>query len=72
MTSQYDTFGTIFYIEDEHFLETIFSATLVNSFAMLHRVVNSQAYGVIFTYSTCYSCTHAIDKIIHALLKNQK
>ena len=35
---QYDTFGIIFYNEDEHFLRKHFSATLGNSFAMLHTI----------------------------------
>ena len=34
------------------------------------RVANSRAYGVILTHLTCYSRTHAIDKITHAFFKN--
>ena len=30
------------------------------------RVANSHAYGVILTHLTCYSRTHAIDKLTHA------
>ena len=33
------------------------------------RVANSHTYGVILTHLTCYSRTHAIDKITHALKK---
>ena len=32
------------------------------------RVANSRAYGVILTHLTCYSRTHAIDKITHDAL----
>ena len=31
----------------------------------------SRIYGVILTPLTCYSRTHAIDKITHAFLKNR-
>ena len=33
-------------------------------------VANSHAYDVILIHLTCYSRTHAIDKITHAFLKN--
>ena len=33
---QYDTFGIIFYNEDEHFWKQNFSAPQVNGFAMVH------------------------------------
>ena len=35
---QYDTFGIIFYNEDEHFLEKNFSAPQVNTFAMVYLI----------------------------------
>ena len=34
------------------------------------RVANSHAYGVILTHLTCYSRTHAIDKLTHAFKKD--
>ena len=33
------------------------------------RVANSHAYGMILTHLTCYSRTHATDKITHAFKK---
>ena len=38
----------------------------------LPRVANSHAYGVNLTHLTCYSRTHAIDKITHAIKKNAR